>query len=222
MVDIERFRAQFESFPSRYMREFDEFWKWKLRVEDRHRHILQDVYREETGDRLCRVLRGWQTYRPYGLCEETFRDSLERMSDAYDGVRDYSLLELDRIPNEPLRLIWHELGRVKEEHGNKNDLGNYSVVAVCKPLMFVWGQTLAFDSRTRSHIPSEYCAPVEHCGPKHASRWPFVAWRSVMTGFQKDLSEDSKAVAYFRGLSSRKYGTCSVVPYGRFLDIYYF
>jgi len=222
MVDLEQFKGKLQSFPRDYMTDFDGFWKWKLKVETKNKHILQDVYRKETGDRLCGILRKWQAYRPYGLREEILRDSLGKISSAYGEIRQSSLLEFNRIPDEPLNSIWHELGHVKEEHGNKNDIGNYSVVSVCKPLMLLWGQTLAFDSRTRSGIPSEYCVPVDYCAPKYAWRWTFAVWKSVMTGFQRGLSEDSEAVNYFRQLSGKRYGTHSIVPYGRFLDIYYF
>jgi len=199
------------------MRDFDCFWRWKLEVETGDGHILDGSNINEAYNKLSDILVRWQAYRSSRNHEPlvTLKYSLEAISDAYNRIRTYSLLEFDKIPSQSLELIWHELGRVKEYDGNKNDMGSYYIISVCKPLMLLWGQTLAFDSRVRSHIPCRY-----HFVEK--ARWTFKEWRAIMGRFQKFLLQDSEVVSFFKKETLKRYGSESIIPYGRFLDIYYF
>lgn len=223
MIDLNQFRYKLQSFASEYsgyMNDFDRFWKWKLEVETENEHILDDNHRRETYYRLSRILPKWQTYRgvPRIRWRETLEDSLEEISDAYNQIRRYGLLEFSEVPNETLKLIWHGLGRVKEKGGNRNDLGCYYIISVCKPLMLLWGQTIAFDERTRVNIRADI---QEHNVPRD-SRWNFESWTRVMESFQEDLRQNPEIVNSFRTESLERYGSDFIVPYGRFLDIYYF
>jgi len=220
MIDLKHFIEKLESFPSNYMNDFDEFWKWKLENESENEHILDDDYQEETYEKLSRILRSWQ-YSRSGRGYEidpwtTLKDSFRKISDAYNQIRKYTLLEFSKVPNESLESIWHELGCVKESDGNKNPGGYYNVISICKPLMLLWGQTLAFDLRVRENIPRGYNVS------KHKTRWKFEKWSRVMERFQGGLKQNSEVVDLLKKVSLRKYGTNSIVPYGRFLDIYYF
>jgi len=141
-------------------------------------------------------------------------DSLEKICNAYNEIRTYSLLQFNDVPAEPLRLIWHELGRVKEKDGKKNDYGYYYIVSLSKHLMFLWGQALAFDSKVRKHAAPSYGIPRD-------SRWSFEDWRRVMRHFKEDLKPRSEIIDAFNKESLKRYGTDRLVPYGRFLDIYY-
>jgi len=194
--------------------DFINFWKWKLEIENGCKHILDDNFREETFRRLSSILPGWKTYRPFSSsqCLKILKNSLETISDAYNIIKDYSLLEFNEIPDEPLRLIWHELGRTKEEHGSKNDGGLYYIIAVCKPLMLLWGQTLAYDSLVRENIPYRVPADI---------RWSFEDWKRVTVNFQRDLKQNSEIINLFKEKSRETYRTDSIVPYGEFLDYYY-
>lgn len=215
-VNVERFIAKFSSFPSEYMMHFDSFWKWKLKVETEDEHILDDNHRREAYNRLCYILPRWQTYRSSRNFHPliTLKSSLETMSDAYDEIRMHSLPELSNAPCQPLEVIWHELGRVKEYNGNRNDAGYYYIISVCKPLMLIWGQTLAFDSHVRKNTPYYVL--------KTRTRWTFEEWKEVMKRFQERLQQDSEIVGFFKEKSLEKYGNDLIVPYGRFLDIYYY
>jgi len=196
------------------MSEFDGFWRWKLEIETQKDHILDDAHRREAYRRLWTILPRWQTYRPTKstVCLRILEDSLGKMADAYNQIRSYSLLEFDEVPNKQLELIWHELGRVKEKDGKRDLYGYYSIVSVSKHLMFLWGQTLAFDSKVRARIP--YNAPK-------GNRWCLEDWKRVMRSFQEDLRRDRETLDAFNRESLRRYGTCSIVPHGRFFDIYY-
>lgn len=143
------------------------------------------------------------------------RASLEKISDAYDRIRSYDLLGFSEVPSGPLELIWHELGRVKERGGRKSASGRYYVISVCKPLMLLWGQTLAFDSRVRASVPRGYGVPQRQ-------RWRFAEWSRVMRAFQGGLRRSPELVSFLKGMSLEKYGSDASVPYGRFLDMYYF
>lgn len=220
MLAPKRFKSKLSSFPSSYMRDFDQFWKWKLETETVNEHILDDTNLRETVSskdyyRLPAILRRWKAYRN---CknrdhDRTLQDSLRDISEAYHRIRNFTLLEFDLIPKEELKLVWNKLGLVKD--GKEDHLGRYLVISVCKPLMLMWGQTLAFDTNVRAHSP-------RWVPSKNRYRWSFQEWESVMKTFQDELKQDSEAVALFKEVSLEKYKTDSVVPYGRFLDIYYY
>lgn len=216
MIDLEEFRTKLTTFSQYYMRDFDGFWKRKLQIETEEHHILSDSHRRETCRKLWTILRGWQAYRPYNstACLGILEDSLERITDAYNQIRNYSLLEFDHVPDKPLELIWHELGRVKEEDGRRDPYGYYYIVSLSKHLMFLWGQTLAFDSRVRARIPWSYHAPK-------GNRWCLEDWKRVMSSFQEELRDSRETLDTFNRESLRRYGTDSIVPYGRFFDVYH-
>ncbi|MDP2767408.1 MAG: hypothetical protein Q8O41_08170 [Candidatus Methanoperedens sp.] len=221
MIDLKQFEYKFQSFPSNYRYDFDEFWKWKLKVENGDNHILDHNHIKETYEKLRGILGGWQYFRSgrrySGNPSAILRDALEKISDAYNQVRMYTLLEFSDTPDKPLELIWHELGRVKELGGNKRLDGSYNAIAICKPLMLLWGQTLAFDSQVRENI-SPICK-----APKYGTRWKFETWSRVMKSLQKEeLKQNSEIVDFFKRDSWNRYGANSIVPYGRYLDIYYF
>ncbi|KXB01201.1 hypothetical protein AKJ44_02790 [candidate division MSBL1 archaeon SCGC-AAA261F17] len=209
MIDPEKFEQRWNSFSSNYMRDFNSFWNWKLEIEKSNGHILDDSNLGSTHRRLCGILPGWQTYRPYGLNEQILREALEEISWAYDKIRNHSLLEFKDIPRETLRLIWTELGRVK----TKNRSDYQYVMSVCKPLMMLWGQTLAFDKNVRKKIPF---------AAKTKSKWNFETWKSIMNGFSHKLNQSPETVEFLKEWSRKEFGTDTPAPYGRFLDIYYF
>jgi len=129
LINLKEFESRFQSFKEldskTYPYSFGEFWKWKLRTETRDEHILDDKHIKETYEKLSQTLKIWQWHRPYRFSElaKRLRDALEKIRDAYNQIRGHSLLEFNDIPNEPLELIWHELGRVKTY--GKNPSGYY-------------------------------------------------------------------------------------------------
>jgi len=136
------------------------------------------------------------------------------MADSYNQIRTYSLLGFDKVPDKPLNTIWHELGRVKESNGRRTKHGDYYIVSLSKHLMFLWGQTPAFDSKVRTRMPSSLNVPRKN-------RWSFEKWKRVLASIQKDINKEPEVVVAFKEESQEKYGTESTVPYGRFLDVYY-
>jgi len=122
-------------------------------------HILDSNHIIEAYERLCAILPRWQTYRNGRNAEPiaTLQTSLDNMSKDYDVLRHYTLLDFERIPVEILENVWNELGRVKEYEGRQNDGGYYSIIAVTKPLLLMWGQTPAFDSYVRKHMSPTGC-----------------------------------------------------------------
>lgn len=133
-----------------------------MKIETGRGHILDSEHLDETCNRLSRTLKVWQWHRPErfsGLAQK-LKNALERMCDAYNQIRGCSLLEFNEIPREPLEQVWHELGSVKTD-GGKNPGGYYLVMATTKPLMFLWGQTLAFDSVVRGSHAKVWCLGIE-------------------------------------------------------------
>lgn len=217
MINLTLFISRLKTFGRLdYAGDFDGFWKRKLGIETKNGHILDNNHRGETYRRLCSILPRWLTYRgaPGINWRQVLEDSLKRISEAYDQVRNYSLLQFNEVPEAPLKLIWHELGRVKENEGNTNPSGWYYIIAITKPLMFLWGQTLAFDSIVRDYAPRSYNVP-QH------TRWSFEEWKKIMETFQDEIRSQPDAVQLFKTTSQKKYGTDLIVPYGQFLDLYY-
>ncbi|MHA1632634.1 MAG: hypothetical protein ACTSXC_07520, partial [Candidatus Freyarchaeota archaeon] len=113
MIDLKLFRSRLQTFTRLdYAGDFEGFRKWKVRTEAKNESILDDNHRRETYYRLSLILPGWLTYRPFNsaACLKILKDSLRNMSEAYNKVNRYSLLEFNEIPEESLKLIWHELG----------------------------------------------------------------------------------------------------------------
>lgn len=214
---MKSFKAKLESSQIDHMvyhSQYNRFWKWKIGVESGGKeHILDGKHRDVACRMLLGILPGWQTYRGI-TCDYVGRlpVSLSNIAHAYNQIRNYSLLDFDQVPTAPLQLIWHELGCVKTASGNRRQLGEYSVIAICKPLMFLWGQTLPFDSRNRENL---YVFP-------YGGSWYFDWWMDTMKSLQKDLMSSLAVVNYCNSKTVQIHGSNYVVPYGRFLDIYYF
>lgn len=217
MISLGEFERRIASFPRRYMDNFNYMWKWKIKVESNgSAHILDENHKREAYSKLCTILPKWQTYRNGDNSQplETLRESLNNISEAYNKLRYYTLVDFNSIPLETLEGIWHELGRVKEKDGNRNKYGYYSVISVCKPLLLIWGQTLAFDSFVRKHIPTSF-----HVS-KYTCQWNLNEWLRAMKQFSKSLINDKSLLEFMNEKSEKEYGK-AIVPYGRFLDIFY-
>jgi len=79
--------------------------------------------------------------------------------------------------------------------------------------MLLWGQTLGFDKNVRNNSPN-------WVSKNH--RWSFNMWYRVMKRFQETLLKEPNVITAFNEEAHARYGSESIVPYGRFLDIYYF
>lgn len=204
-------------FPRRYLENFDHVWKWKVSVEGEVSSILDEDHRNEAFKRLEKILPKWQTYRngkndyPY----RTLKESLQNISRVYKEIREFSLLDFNEIPIKSLQYIWHELGRVKEFEGSTNTNGIYYAIAACKPLLLIWGQTPAFDSKVRDNFPREYGVK------KYNYHMTFGKWHNAMTMISDDLNKRPECIEAMEEMSHERYGDDKLIPYGRYLDIYY-
>lgn len=81
--------------------------------------------------------------------------------------------------------------------------------------MFLWGQTLAFDSVVRGFMPKFGLSGLTD------SNWSYETWKKVMLKFQDLLKERLEVVELFQKVSLNEYGTDSYVPYGQLIDLYY-
>ena len=219
MFDIVKFQSRINSFPEEYMNNFDYIWRRKVEIESQNDvSILDERYIDETYRRLNYILPKWQTYRPKDnrLCLRVLKKSINEISASYNALRRFSLLTFEDILMEVLESIWHELGKVKECDGETNQYGSYSIISICKPLLLIWGQTLAFDSKVIKNMPKKYGIN------KHSNNWNLREWKRVMTSISKDLNQDKKVIDFMKKRSTEWYGKDTPVPYGRLLDIYYF
>jgi hypothetical protein len=223
-MDLTSFKAKLQSKSNmNYRSQYNSFWQWKVEVEKEPKsHILDDEHRADTCRKLLDILPGWQTWRG-AKCDyqKVFPVALGNIASSYSQVRQYSLLDFDEIPTEPLEEIWHELGRVKEELGTRTARGDYFIIAICKPLMFLWGQTLAFDSRNRKGIRRDHSLSLTISIPR-AVRWEFSKWKAIMSNFQSELCSKPAIISFLQQNAGKAFNSNLAIPYGRYLDIYYF
>jgi len=217
MFDPLKLRHAFKVFPKKYMKDFNDFWVWKNKVENQDTSILNDEYIETTHTMLYKILKGWQTYRPEMNFDpsKTLKISLKNMRNDYDLIRNYTLLNFKEIPGFKLRMIWHELGRVKEYEGETNEGGDYYAIAVTKPLLLLWGQTLAFDTKVRGNLPRRLGVSALDF------RMGFSKWYGALSSLSVELKESPEFIKEVQLKSKEFYGEAAVIPYGRFLDIYF-
>lgn len=196
-----------------YEKSYNDFWEWKLGVEvNSSCHILDDEHRDSACERLLNVLPSWQTYRGVKCDYRNWLPfSLSTIANAYDSIREYDIRSFARIPLEPLEFIWHELGRVKTASGYRRERGDYHVISVCKPLMFIWGQTPPFDSINRKAMKLS----------SYGNSWDFHQWVSTLTGLSSQVIQNAALIGLCEREALRIYGSKQIVPYGRLLDVYY-
>jgi len=213
-VSRDQYITHFERFPRKYRDDFDGFWRWKLNIEDNVTSILDPQHINETHVRIVPILRRWQ-YSRNSKNPDTYgalRTALSNIAPLYAQLKNYSLLNFDDIEKDMLEKIWFELGRCKEENGKINESGEYSAIAVCKPLMLLWGQTLAFDSNVRENMKRQ----------KLHYLWSFERWYSIMNESMSGLRKNQSLLGLFKQDSSTRYLPGAIIPYGRYLDIYFF
>jgi hypothetical protein len=192
---------------------FHGFWSYKLKVEKQSGHLLDREHLNGTLTKLAPILKIWRWHRPYGFdeCFEPLRKSLKGISENYDNIRKFSLIEFDKVPTKELEKIWNELSLCKPQT-------NYAytgelVMAITKPLMFIWGQTPAFDTVVREKMPLFTISGFRNC------RWEFSLFSMVLKKLQLALLPNTELLASFRKTSIEKCGTDVVIPYGHFIDL---
>jgi len=215
-IDCDKLSERIQSFNSDYFEDFNNFWNRKNKIE-KVTSILDPSHSELTYFLLRHILSSWQTYRNSSNLNplETLKESLTNIRQAYSRIKKYSLLELDKVPEKDLEYVWHKLGRVKQPEGKTNSRGKYNVIAVCKPLMLLWGQTMAFDRNVRYNISGMNIRIDQY-------RWSFEKWHDAMLSFSEYLNDTPKVTRCIEEVSYKLYGEKAIVPYGRFLDIYFF
>ena len=218
MINLEAFRKRFEAYKKMdYANNYYSFWRWKVGIESNDAHILDKEHLSITHEKLKSIMKAWQTYRPKDstICLRRLEPSLKYIAPIYDEIREIDLLSFPEAPRDKLKEIWQKLGRVKEDDGAERSFSDYFVVAVTKPLMFLWGQTLAFDDLVRTSMPpSRYHNVTEN-------RWTFTLWHNVMEEYHERTLEQPDFIELSREICLEEFGTSDFVPYGQFLDLYY-
>jgi len=216
LINLDTWRDKYTKFRKiDYANTFYGFWKWKIGVELDNSHILDMDHLGKTHSKLEYPLKLWQTYRPFDstLCLERLKTSFTEIASAYNEIRKINLLNFHEVPIDQLNVLWDKLGRVKEPDGKERL--QYYIVGVTKPLMFLWGQTLAFDSYVRENMPTGKVKFIED------TRWTFTMWYNVMKEFQQRILEQPDFIDLCNEISLRDLDTDELVPYGQYYDLYY-
>lgn len=216
---IEKFKQAFRKFPQNYQVDFDTFWLWKIKTESRTEHILDTEYLDRTFNRLSPILKGWQYNRGPNIDQnplENLKLALKNISEEYNEIRNLSLLDIEQFEIKPIQRIWEEFGNVKVNKTNE-EIRLPLVISICKPLMLIWGQTLAFDTKVRGSYYKEYKFSF-----LRKNRWSLNEWLYSLFLSYSLLEKNDEFKKYLKKCSIKKYGDHSLIPYGRLLDIYYF
>lgn len=242
MDDFTRRIKEFMQSESSGSRLFIEFWKKKIEVERNNGSILDESKIDKTMKCLLRMVRKWRLYRPRKIeeIEKGLKEALYNITEEYNNIRETSLPEL--LDNRSgikadvvgaLSKVWNNLGHIKDPNNSGNSL---LVMAPTKFLMFLWGQTPAFDSYLRSEAAkrawdvirgkrpevSEYCRPTELSWPSK-DRWAFDDWRFTLELIGTKVRENYQLKKKIEELSEEYFKTNSgdwAVPYGFFIDAY--
>lgn len=217
MINVKEFEKKYKEFEILDFKNrphtFHGFWSYKLKVEKQNGHLLDDGHLNETLAKLGPILKIWKWHRPYEFdeCFEPLKKALKYISEDYDRIRKFSLLDFDKIPVKELENIWNKLALCKPQtnYAYNGEL----VMAITKPLMFLWGQTPAFDSVVREKMPLFAIQGFRNC------RWEFSLFSTVLKKLQNVLIENADLLAAFRKTSIEKYCTDEIIPYGQFLDL---
>jgi hypothetical protein len=217
MILAEEFENKYRTFEKLDFKNqpytFHGFWSYKLKVEKQSGHLLDSEHFDETVTKLGPILKIWKWHRPYEFdeCFEPLKKSLKVIAEDYDKVRKFSLLEFDKISTKELEKIWNELSLCKPQTSCSNT--GELVMAITKPLMFLWGQTPAFDSVVREKMPLFFISGFKNC------RWEFSLFTTVLKRLQHVLLANNELVASMHKISMVKYGTEETLPYGQFIDL---
>ncbi len=221
MIDITEFEKRIRILERIEEKEkpytFSNFWFYKLKIEDKTNHILDKEHIERTILKLGNILKKWEWNKPYSFehCIKKLSQSLTRIAEPYNRIRKVSLKDFDKIQEKELRNIWKELGSIKETKANIHSNLGQLVIPITKPLMILWGQTPIFDSVTRKDIWfSKY---KEYKNP----RWNCSFWIHIMKELSNIIKQNKEVDETFQQIALKKYGTNSLIPYGRFFDIYF-
>jgi hypothetical protein len=218
LIDTDEFEKRYREFEkldfANRPHTFHDFWRRKLAIEKQEAHLLDVGNINETLSKLGPVLKIWLWHRPYEFeyCFERFKTAIVKIPSSYDKIRKFTLLEFNQAPREELEKIWDEFGAVKPQ--GEYDEGEL-VMTITKPLMFLWGQTPAFDLVVRGKMPIFDVKGFRY------GRWEFDTWIDVMKKLQKYLIGNANVLDSFKKTSIDKYGTDVEVPYGQFFDLYY-
>jgi hypothetical protein len=109
MIEIEEFGRRYRIFEildsESYPHTFQRFWSYKLKVENEDTHMLDRENRVKTLGMLGSILKIWLWHRPYEFdyCFQKMKGAVEKISAPYNRIRDFSLIEFDKIPEKDLK-----------------------------------------------------------------------------------------------------------------------
>lgn len=222
MIEITEFEKRWQIFERVENKEkphtFSNFWNYKIKIENETNHILDEDNIERTLSKLGNILKKWDWHRPCSFeeCFQRLSQSLTRISEPYNRIRQFNLKDFDKIPKNELRIIWNELGSIKESQDNPNNSQGQLIMPITKPLMILWGQTPTFDSVIRDNMWLFKYKEFTN------SRWTSNFWIHVMNELCDFIKRNKEMDECFRRTAENKYGTDQPVPYGRFFDIYFY
>jgi hypothetical protein len=222
LIDITEFERRWRIFERVEDKEkphtFSNFWNYKLKIENETNHILDEDNIERTLSKLGNILKKWDWNRPLSFeeCFQRLSQSLTRISEPYNRIRQFSLKNFDKIPKNELRIIWNELGSIKESQKNLNNDQGQLIMPITKPLMILWGQTPTFDSVIRDNMWLFKYKEFAN------SRWNSSFWIHIMNELSDFIKRNKNVDDGFRRIAENKYGTDQPVPYGRFFDVYFY
>ncbi|MHA1714331.1 MAG: hypothetical protein ACTSXP_01695 [Promethearchaeota archaeon] len=187
-------------------------------------HILDHNNRQETFDILYPILVSWQWARPRPpeALKGRLSVAFENITDDYDEIRQSSMFDAEIFQEShekhlALKRIWNELGVVKVGNETSRELMRYLIMPITKVLMFLWGQTPAFDKYVRENMnESSQLASIV----SSRDYWTFNEWIVTLKVIKDKTTDSLKAM--FDETALEEYNVAPrrgyLIPYGQFID----
>ena len=211
---------------------FVNFWKRKIKVETHSESILDESNIDLTTKRLIGMAKSWKLYRGTKMVniENKLGTTLWEIVDDYHSIRSKTLLDIvvDNISEDlkkHLNHIWEKLASVKDE-GNSGE--GFLIMAPTKFLMFLWGQTPAFDEYLRmSYAKKEWNKISSNRQDDHPwaqkNRWTFKEWIKALNSIGEEIRKNDMLKAKLQELNKKYFENETdnrIIPYGFFIDAY--
>lgn len=206
---------------------FIKFWKNKINLENGGSCLLDQKQIENTSKELLEMAKKWRLYRPEKTDEINRRlcITLPKIRAEYEKIRKFNVLDIETedFQIDTLKVVWTKLALIKDGNEEKKSRGEYLIMPPTKFLMFLWGQTPAFDEFLRGKDNRQKAENFKiHIYSNNY--WSFDNWFDTLKLISKALNGNDifrKTIEnlnekYFNGVLGSSY-----VPYGFFIDAYF-
>ena len=211
---------------------FVNFWKRKIKLETNSESILDESNIDLTTNCLIGMAKSWKLYRGTKMVhiKNNLRNTLQQITSLYDTVRSKTLMDLGTKKvsedlEKPLNDLWEKLASIKDKENSEK---SFLIMAPTKFLMFLWGQTPAFDEYLRTRYAkglwNKSSGDELNKNPwTRNNRWTFKEWIGALNLIGDRIRKNNLLKTKLEELNDRYFESKSenrIIPYGFFIDAY--